>query len=91
MMLQPQHEATGKQVIEVVSHSTEDVSLVLEFIYGAGLIGAIEDTSKRSFIVDCVDTCRIAQEFNITGMEKYATDQLGIYLNTKLKEICVFP
>lgn len=41
MLLQAQHDATGKQVIEVVSHSLGEVSLVLEFIYCAELIGAI--------------------------------------------------
>lgn len=39
--------------------------------------------------MDCVDVCRLAQNFDVAGMKEYAADQLGEHLNTKLKRICV--
>lgn len=88
---QPHHDAAGKQVIEIDSHSAAEIALVMEFIYGAGMLDAIENSSNKSFIVTCADIYLLGRDFDISSMAEYAMNHLGKYLNTKLKEICVLP
>ncbi|ROV90718.1 hypothetical protein VSDG_08277 [Cytospora chrysosperma] len=91
MVENPQHDAAGKQVIEIDSHSPAEIALVMEFIYGAGMLDAIENSSNKSFIVTCADIYLLGRDFDISSMAEYAMNHLGKYLNTKLKEICVLP
>jgi hypothetical protein len=88
---QPQYNAAGKQVIEIGSHSPAEMTLVMEFIYGAEMLDAIEYPSNKSFIVTCADIYFLGRDFDIPSIAEYAMNSLGKYLNTKLKEICVFP
>lgn len=90
-LFQPKHDATGKQVIEIASHFSADMALVMEFIYGAGMIDKVESPSELFFISDCIEIYGLGRDFEISCMAEYAVNYLGKYLNTKLKEICVFP
>lgn len=74
------------------SHTAKDIDLVLEFIYGAGMIEVVEYPSvDHPLMQNCILLYNLGHDFEITDLTKYAEKHLGFYLSRKLKDICIYP
>jgi hypothetical protein len=83
---------SGTAAITLVTPNAKSVLLVVEFVYGKGMVETMEYPSeKQPFIQDCILLYDLAHSFDIPDMIKYAINHLGTYLSRKLKEICHYP
>ncbi|KAJ0107544.1 hypothetical protein J7T55_007734 [Diaporthe amygdali] len=81
-----------RKVITMEPHSANDIKLVLEFIYGAGMIEIVEyPSTDQPLIQNCILLYNLGHDFEIPDLTKYAEKHLGFYLSRKLNEICIYP
>lgn len=78
--------------ISLATPNAKSVLLVVEFVYGKGMLEIMEYPSeKKPFIQDCILIYNLGHSFDIPDMVKYAINHLGNHLSKKLKDICRYP